>query len=204
MVVKSFGDLDGKSRSAIRRAAASAHVEALANRVRELCSAFDALDADGLSDNAQKALWRAYDLMEEACSALDDAGRDGEDGQWLNSAEPKLETDGDMTRRSTIRKTDEERAGRRGGWLPAVPAPGATPLFLPQPTVATLPNPPLDDPEETGRGERLAHAAGGRAVHPPAPGATAQAITARPPAPRASQSRPSPQGGCTLPRVTLL
>ena len=33
VVVKSFGDLDGKSRSAIRRAATSAHVEALANRL---------------------------------------------------------------------------------------------------------------------------------------------------------------------------
>ena len=81
VVVKSFGDLDGTARSAIRRSAASAHVEALANRVRELCAAFDELDADGLSDDAQKALWRAYDLMEEACSALDDAGRDGENGQ---------------------------------------------------------------------------------------------------------------------------
>jgi hypothetical protein len=40
VVVKSFGDLDGKSRSAIRRAAASAHVEALANRVRELVRGF--------------------------------------------------------------------------------------------------------------------------------------------------------------------
>ena len=49
--------------------------------MRELCAAFDELDADGLSDDAQKALWRAYDLMEEACSALDDAGRDGENGQ---------------------------------------------------------------------------------------------------------------------------
>ena len=63
----------------MRRAVASGHVEALANRVRELCAVFDELDADGLSDNAQEALWRAYDLMEEACSALDDAGRDGED-----------------------------------------------------------------------------------------------------------------------------
>lgn len=79
VVVKSFGDLDAKSRSAIRRAAASGHVEALANRVRELCAVFDELDADGLSDSAQEALWRAYDLMEEACSALDEAGRDGED-----------------------------------------------------------------------------------------------------------------------------
>ena len=81
VVVKSFGDLDGKSRSAIRRAAASAHVEALANRLRELCAAVDELDADGLSDDAQESLGRAYNLMEEACSALDDAGRDGEDGQ---------------------------------------------------------------------------------------------------------------------------
>ena len=79
VVVESFGDLDGKSRSAIRRAAASAHAEALANRVRELCAAFDELDADGLSDGAQERLWRAYDLMEEACSVLDDVGRDGED-----------------------------------------------------------------------------------------------------------------------------
>ena len=79
VVVESFGDLDGKSRSAIRRAAASAHVEALANRVRELCAVFHELDADGLSDGAQERLWRAYDLMEEACSALDYAGRDGED-----------------------------------------------------------------------------------------------------------------------------
>ena len=76
VVVKSFGDLDGKSRSAIRRAAASAHVEALANRVRGLCAAFDDLDADGLGDDAQEALWRAYDLMKDACSALDEAGRD--------------------------------------------------------------------------------------------------------------------------------
>ena len=81
VVVESFGDLDRKSRSAIRRAAAGAHVEALANRVRELCAAFDEFDADGLSDCAQEALWRAYDLMEEARSALDNAGRDGEDGQ---------------------------------------------------------------------------------------------------------------------------
>ena len=81
LVVESFGDLDGKSRSAIRRAAASGHVEVLANRVRELCAAFDELDADGLGDDAQEALWRAYDLMENACSALDEAGRDGEDGQ---------------------------------------------------------------------------------------------------------------------------
>ena len=81
MVVESFGDLDGKSRSAIRRAAAGAHVEALANRARELCAVFDELDADGLSDDAQEKLWRAHDLMEEACSALDDVGRDGEDGR---------------------------------------------------------------------------------------------------------------------------
>ena len=81
LVVESFGDLDGKSRSAIRRAAASGHVEVLANRLRELCAAFDELDADGLGDDAQEALWRAYDLMENACSALDEAGRDGEDGQ---------------------------------------------------------------------------------------------------------------------------
>ena len=81
VVVESFGDLDGKSRSAIRRAAASGHVGVLANRVRELCAAFNELDADGLGDDAQEALWRAYDLMEDACSALDEAGRDGEDGQ---------------------------------------------------------------------------------------------------------------------------
>ena len=31
-------------------------------------------------NDAQEALWRAYDLMEDACSALDEAGRDGEDG----------------------------------------------------------------------------------------------------------------------------
>lgn len=80
VVIESFGDLDGKSRSAIRRAAASGHVEALANRVRELCAAFDELDADGLSESAQEALWRAYDLMENACSALDDAAKDGDDG----------------------------------------------------------------------------------------------------------------------------
>ena len=67
VVIESFGDLDGKSRSAIRRSAASAHVEVLANRVRELCAAFDELDADGLSNAAQEALWRAYDLMEDAC-----------------------------------------------------------------------------------------------------------------------------------------
>ena len=34
-----------------------------------------------LGDDAQEALWRAYDLMEKSCSALDEAGRDGEDGQ---------------------------------------------------------------------------------------------------------------------------
>ena len=60
---------------------ATGHVEVLANRVRELCAAFDELDADGLGDDAQEALWRAYDLMENACLALDEAGRDGEDGQ---------------------------------------------------------------------------------------------------------------------------
>lgn len=81
VVVESFGNLDRKSRAAIRRTAASGHVEALANRARDLCAAFDRLDADGLSDDAQEALWRAYDLIEEACSALDHAGRDGEDGQ---------------------------------------------------------------------------------------------------------------------------
>ena len=81
VVVESFGDLDGKSRSAIRRAAVGATVDVLANRVRELCAAFDELDADGLGNDAQEALWRAYDLMEDACSALDEAGRDGEDGQ---------------------------------------------------------------------------------------------------------------------------
>ena len=81
VVVESFGDLDGKSRSAIRRVAASASVEVLANRVRALCAAFDELDSDGLADDAQDAFWRAYDLMEDACSALDEAGRDGEDSQ---------------------------------------------------------------------------------------------------------------------------
>ena len=81
VVVASFGDLDGKARSAIRRVAASAHVEVLANRVRELCAAFDELEEDVLSNDAQEALWRAYDLMEDACSALDEAARDGEDGQ---------------------------------------------------------------------------------------------------------------------------
>ena len=81
MVVESFGDLDGKSRSAIRRSAAGAHVEALSKRARELCAVFDELDADGLSDDAQEKLWRAHDLMEEACSALDDVARDGEDGR---------------------------------------------------------------------------------------------------------------------------
>ena len=80
VVVESFGDLDGKSRSAIRRAAVGATVDVLANRVRELCAAFDELDADGLGNDAQEALWRAYDLMEDTCSALDEAGRDGEDG----------------------------------------------------------------------------------------------------------------------------
>ena len=34
VVVESFGDLDGKTRSAIQRFAASAHVEVLADRVR--------------------------------------------------------------------------------------------------------------------------------------------------------------------------
>ena len=34
VVVESYGDLDGKSRSAIRQAAATGHVEVLANRVR--------------------------------------------------------------------------------------------------------------------------------------------------------------------------
>ena len=81
LVVESFGDLDRKSRSAIRRAAASGHVEVLANWVRELCAAFDELDADGLCDDAQEALWQAYALMENACSVLDEAGRDGEYGQ---------------------------------------------------------------------------------------------------------------------------
>ena len=52
VVVESYGDLDGKSRSAIRQAAATGHVEVLANRVRELCAAFDELDADGLGDDA--------------------------------------------------------------------------------------------------------------------------------------------------------
>lgn len=75
VVVKNFGDLDGESRSAIRRSAASGHVEELAGRVRELCAAFDELDADALSDDAQEALWRAHDLMEEARSALDEAGK---------------------------------------------------------------------------------------------------------------------------------
>ena len=81
VVVESFGDLDGKTRSAIRRFAASAHVEVLAKRVRELCGAFDELDADDLDNDAQEKLCRAYGLMEEACSALDEAARDGEDGQ---------------------------------------------------------------------------------------------------------------------------
>ena len=49
--------------------------------VKGKCGAFDELDADGLDNDAQEALWRAYDLMEEACSALDEAARDGEDGQ---------------------------------------------------------------------------------------------------------------------------
>ena len=60
VVVESFGDLDGKSRSAIRHAAVSAHAEVLPNRVRELCAAFDELDADGLSDSGQERLWHAY------------------------------------------------------------------------------------------------------------------------------------------------
>ena len=81
VVVESFGDLDGKSRAGIRRVAASAHVEVLAGRVRELCVAFDELDADGLGNDAQEALCWAYDLMEEACSALDEAARNGEDDQ---------------------------------------------------------------------------------------------------------------------------
>ena len=81
VVVESFGGLDGKSRAGIRRVAASAHVEVLANRVRELCVAFDELDEDGLDNDAQEALWRAYDLMEDACSALGEAARDGEDSQ---------------------------------------------------------------------------------------------------------------------------
>ena len=81
VVVESFGDLDGKTRSAIQRFAASAHVEVLADRVRELCVAFDELDADSLGNDAQEALSQAYDLMEEACSALDEAARYGEDGQ---------------------------------------------------------------------------------------------------------------------------
>ena len=81
VVVESFGDLDEKSRSAIRRAAAGAAVDVLANRVRELCAAFDELDADDLGDAAQEAFWRAHDLMEDACSALDQAGGDGEEGQ---------------------------------------------------------------------------------------------------------------------------
>ena len=38
VVVESFGDLDGKSRSAIRRAAASAHAEALAKSCKVLGS----------------------------------------------------------------------------------------------------------------------------------------------------------------------
>ena len=80
VVVKNFGDLDGESRSAIRRAAASGHVEAIAGRVRELCAVFDELDVDGLSDDAQEALWRAHDLMEEARSALDEAGKDDASG----------------------------------------------------------------------------------------------------------------------------
>ena len=63
VVVESYGDLDGKSRSAIRQGAATGHVEVLANRVRELCAAFDELDADGLGDDAQEALWRAYDSI---------------------------------------------------------------------------------------------------------------------------------------------
>ena len=80
VVVENFGDLDAKSRSAIRRVAASAHVEVLANRVRELCAAFDELDTDGLGNDAQEALSRAEALMEDAYSALDEAARDGEDG----------------------------------------------------------------------------------------------------------------------------
>ena len=42
--------------------------------MRELCGAFDELDADGLDNDAQEALWQAENLMEEACSALDEAG----------------------------------------------------------------------------------------------------------------------------------
>ena len=81
VVVESFGDLDGKTRSAMGRLAASAHVEVLADRVRELCVAFDELDEGSLGKDAQEALSQAYDLMEEACSALDEAARYGEDGQ---------------------------------------------------------------------------------------------------------------------------
>ncbi len=81
VVVESFGDLDGNSRAAIRRAAAGAFVDVLANRLRELCAAFDELDVDGLGNDAQDAFWRAHNLMEDACSALDEASRDGEDGQ---------------------------------------------------------------------------------------------------------------------------
>ena len=79
VVVESFGELDGKARAGIRRVAASAHVEVLANRVRELCGVFDELDMDGLNDDAQEALWQAENLMEEACSALDEVARTASD-----------------------------------------------------------------------------------------------------------------------------
>ena len=81
VVVESFGGLDGKARTGIRRVAARAHVEVLANRVRELCRAFDELDMNGLDNDAQEALYQAENLMEEACSALDEVARGGEDGQ---------------------------------------------------------------------------------------------------------------------------
>jgi len=61
--------------------AATAHVEALANRLRALCPVFEELDEDALSDDVREELWRACDLMEEALSALDRVARDGEDGE---------------------------------------------------------------------------------------------------------------------------
>lgn len=81
VVIKSYGELDGKSRLAIRGVAARAHVEVLADRLRELFPVFDELDANGLSESAQEALWRAYNLMEEACEALDKASEEDESSE---------------------------------------------------------------------------------------------------------------------------
>lgn len=85
MVVESYGDLDGKTRSAIRRVAATAHVEDLAYRAKELCATFDELDEDGLSTRAQDSLWRARSLLEDASSALDEVVMEADDGQSSNN-----------------------------------------------------------------------------------------------------------------------